>query len=623
MSYFNLLSLDEVGSSLKNLRCLRTFGRSAMATDLCNLLGGQVTEQGAFYWLRDRKATGIPPSVYYIDDLAAPGIPKAKGCDYSRYCIRPTVSLKDIEGYTTILDGGSDYMEIEYGEFPQTIEVGAQARMLESLFNIGGLNKTGKLYTINDQQKNADMDNRPFTPRSLTEYELSGSRYIRVQSKSLNLAPLSDSSLPKADAYYWVRVEPIRWIVDKFSNTCISKRAIMAGIPFNHTSGYTGYFNDSDIMKYFDFYFTDEIKPLAPKKKAKAKAKAEPKKNLTPYGFSYAACSEDDLIRGAILSDVSVFLHGRSSDGKSARVKAIDPDCEIIYLRNSTPESLNGKSAYNSNTGEMIDIPPTWYKRVMERCEKHPERIHIVFLDEITNALHSIQGMAFNIVLNKEVNGIWRLPDNVRIVAAGNDLEDSMAANTLVEPLFNRFAHVYIKTNAKSWLKWAMEDSTPSYLEYEKDSKPLPKIHPAVIAYIQSRGDSALRTPFTGERPNADPRKWELASRILFKTGKPNMIKSLVGNDITKDFIAFCKENPLSISDVINGKYNIDVIRKYDLAKKSMIVVGLALCDEAYFHQVRAFVKRLEPELVSYFDSLWLQNNPDGVDILAAAVDGE
>ncbi len=111
---------------------------------------------------------------------------------------------------------------------------------------------------------------------------------------------------------------------------------------------------------------------------------------MTPYGVSFSGVCEDEMIRGAILSDAVLFLHGKSSDGKGARIKAIDPDCEIIYLRNATPESLNGKSAYNSNTGEMLVIPPTWYKRIMEKCEKHLERIHILFLDEITNTIHSI-----------------------------------------------------------------------------------------------------------------------------------------------------------------------------------------------------------------------------------------
>ena len=65
-----------------------------------------------------------------------------------------------------------------------------------------------------------------------------------------------------------------------------------------------------------------------------------------------------------------------------------------------------------------------------------------VFFDELTNALPSIQGMAFNIILDKEVNGLWKLPNNCRVVAAGNELKDSLAANLMPEPLFNRFAHV-------------------------------------------------------------------------------------------------------------------------------------------------------------------------------------
>ena len=85
-----------------------------------------------------------------------------------------------------------------------------------------------------------------------------------------------------------------------------------------------------------------------------------------PYGFNFDNVTEEDIIKGAVESNVSVFLHGRSSEGKSARVKQLDPDCEIIYMRNATPDSLNGKSVYNAATGEMIDVPPTWYSKVKD-----------------------------------------------------------------------------------------------------------------------------------------------------------------------------------------------------------------------------------------------------------------
>lgn len=63
---------------------------------------------------------------------------------------------------------------------------------------------------------------------------------------------------------------------------------------------------------------------------------------------------------------------------------------------------------------------------MQSKYEKEPDRLHVVFFDEITNALPSIQGIAFNIVLDREVNGIWQLPENARIVAAGNDIKNAV-----------------------------------------------------------------------------------------------------------------------------------------------------------------------------------------------------
>ena len=57
----------------------------------------------------------------------------------------------------------------------------------------------------------------------------------------------------------------------------------------------------------------------------------------------------------------------------------------------------------------MIDVKPTWLKKLEEKCEKEPDRFHIVFLDEITNALPSIQGIVFNIVLDNKIHLLFEL----------------------------------------------------------------------------------------------------------------------------------------------------------------------------------------------------------------------
>lgn len=189
---------------------------------------------------------------------------------------------------------------------------------------------------------------------------------------------------------------------------------MVSGIRFlNKRTEYKGDFDRTEMKEYLDRYMLQDltqtvtftrVQNMTPEEKERFEEEqkhAERKRN--PYGLKFGQVSEEEIIRGAIESGVAVFLHGPSSEGKSARVKQIDPTCEIIYLRNATPESLNGKSVYNGSTGEMMDVPPTWLKKLQEKCEHEPDRFHVVFFDEITNALPSIQGIAFNIVLDREV----------------------------------------------------------------------------------------------------------------------------------------------------------------------------------------------------------------------------
>ena len=321
--------------------------------------------------------------------------------------------------------------------------------------------------------------------------------------------------------------------------------------------------------------FSDNIKMLANNNQKES----EP--NANPYGFIFDNVTEEDIVKGMIDSNVSVFLHGRSSEGKSARVKQIDPTCEIIYLRNATPDSLNGKSVYDQETDEMIDIKPTWLKNVEEKCAKESDKNHIVFFDEITNALPSIQGIAFNIILDKEVNGKWKLPENARIVAAGNEIADSLAANKLAEPLFNRFAHVYIETNTNTWLKWAVKNN----------------IHPAIILFIEQKNGSALRTAFNGVLPNADPRKWEMASKLLYETNNPEMLRSLIGEELTKEFIEFCisyKKEKMESPEVTKEEPQFTELTGLNLPSDSH------LCSVLSTHILQNFARIANPSLTPF-----------------------
>lgn len=629
MNNFTFLTDEQIFGNNK-LDIISRYGTKCAITDFSILLGGYVssddyTSEGNTR--KDRTGWWWTKTPYNNDARVVSGYG-----DRGWYSVntrkggaRPALPYSSIQSISSNgVRGASGIKEIEYGEYPQTIVDENYSRELERAYNNGSLRTTGKNYTT-DSVRYQDYDTN-FRPRAHTEYEYNGSKYIRfVGDSNCDGEVLSDGRTIQSGNTYWVRVEPITWLVDERANIALSKKLIFSGVQFKNRRDYKGDFDRTDIKQFMDNYFSKEIvsdrvySQTTSVEQIQNLEEKEPVRKQTPYGFNFDGVSEEDIIRGAVESNVSVFLHGRSSEGKSARVKQLDPDCEIIYMRNATPDSLNGKSVYNAATGEMIDVPPTWYSKVKEKCEAEPDKIHIIFFDELTNALPSIQGMAFNIVLDGEVNGKWKLPPNARIVAAGNDLNDSLAANQMAEPLFNRFAHVYIHTTVDSWLKWA---SAPKEnyerLDY-KEEEPEAKIHPSIYAYIAYKsysGHDVLRTPYTGDKPNADPRKWEMASKLLYKTKQPEMLRALIGEDLTRDFIAFARQQVISVEDVINHNYSKRDL-EMDVSQKFATAVGLSSVDDEHFEEVRDFMKQVGAEPRAAFESMWTHGDERRLERLA------
>ena len=622
MSELTFLTEDQIiGKNLLDI--IIKYGSKCTFTDFSLLLG--IDPRRIWWWTKTCDGDNGARGVDYEDFIYSFAV------DTRNAGARPAIPYSSISSFPiTELSKNDKTKEIEYGEYPQTVVDATYSRELENAYNYGILKTTGKKYTT-DSTRYQDI-NTKFQARSHIEYEYKGNKYIRfVADSNCDREDLPDGRTIQSGNAYWVRVEPIIWLVDLTADIALTKKIIFSGVQFKSERNYKGNFEETDIKQFMDKYFSKEIvsdkdySQITSEAQTQNIEEQEPVRDPNPYNFKYDEVSEEDIIRGAVESNVAVFLHGRSSEGKSARVKQLDPDCEIIYMRNATPDSLNGKSVYNSATGEMIDVPPTWYTRVLEKCRREPEKIHIIFFDELTNALPSIQGMAFNIILDKEVNGKWKLPPNARIVAAGNDLDDSLAANRLAEPLFNRFAHVYINTTVDSWLKWA---STPKEkyerLDY-KEKEPEAKIHPSVYAYIAYKsysGHDVLRTPYTGNKPNADPRKWEMASKVLYMTNQPEMLRALIGEELTRDFIEFTRQHIITVEDVLNHNYSSSDL-EMDVSQKYMTAIGLSMVDDEHFEIVREFMKEIGAEPRELFESMWVHGGQKKLEKLSEIQDAE
>ena len=335
------------------------------------------------------------------------------------------------------------------------------------------------------------------------------------------------------------------------------------------------------------------------------------------YGFEFETLDNDEMLHKYIEAGVSIFLHGPSGVGKSGRVKALDPTATRITLRpQMNPEEVDG--VLNRETGEYT--PPLWYIQLCEKCKKEPNRKHILFIDELTNVKPTVQSLVYSIVLDRAgKDGLWPLPDNAVVVAAGNESANNLAAYPLTNALFRRFSHIYYQVDKQSWLDWATGIKKASQVEH-KEQQDEARIHPAIIAYIMSRGGEVLNQDLDEENPSivTDPRKWEIASHVLYATKNPYALVPAIGDDPTADFASFVASIQISVDDVISGKAQPAYYSQYSISQKYATVLGLASATENQLPKVRQFISEaFGKEMLATYDSLWIGNDVERAQIIS------
>ena len=485
---------------------------------------------------------------YLADGDTVSRFGKQERCDLC--AIRPAILLEPEEvGQLQNLREEHGVVTAEFGEYPMAILDESLREMAEHDLPAGALPKTGKTYTLPGG-------------RVAEEYQLGGKRVVCLTVETnltLGFLQLSSGLCRTYGEPVFLEVKPLTWYYDAAAQLLISRDAITAG------------FSREEAEAYIAGALLSELRTSeAPERE--------------DYAFKFEAHDELALIRAYIEADIPVFLHGLSGDGKSDRVRQIDPDALDIELVNENPDSINGKTIYNEAKDEVREIKPVWLVHLEKLCEDG--KLHILFFDELTNATKQTQSVIFKIVLERIVNNRWRLPENARIIAAGNDRAESTVSHDLAEPLFGRFAHVYIRTTVENWMPWAVSH----------------RINPYVLEFL-ANNDLYLRTPYTGKEPNADPRRWELASRVLDNSGNDfALLEPIVGREPAEAFLKFFKaQQQLSAL----GAYTDAEIERFSAARKYQLAQQCLNLAPAKPDEARALVERLGGEFLAWYDYVW------------------
>ena len=258
----------------------------------------------------------------------------------------------------------------------------------------------------------------------------------------------------------------------------------------------------------------------------------------------------------------SVLLRGNHGIGKSQVVR------QVASIIASNEEMKNfeviDRRLSQMSEGDMIGLPstdgevtrfnpPSWYK---EACVKPV----CLFLDELNRATPEVMQAAFQIVLDRELNG-WQLHPQTRVFAAINT-GGSYTVNEMDPALLDRFWAIDLTPDVEDWIAWA------------KDSG---KVHENVITFITGN-DKWIDPPKGGDPGAVSPsrRSWERLSNALVQTGiaeQPDnplfypLCLGYVGTEATIAFHDYVK----TIEAQVTGE---EILNQYPQVKKKIERLG-------------------------------------------------
>ena len=681
MSDFTFLTEEQCFGNDK-LDILKKRGTQAAITDFSILLGAYVSDyhidndsslegRTGWYWTKsddgDNDARVVDPD----------GRWNCSRVNDRNGGARPALPFSSISSIPTNGESGKrardGILEVEYGYYPQKAVAKDMQERLERAYKNRTISRTKNSYTTDSVAY--DNYDTSFQPQAHQEYEYNGKRYVRVNANLYydgNYFTLSNGEKYKDGDSVWLEVSPVKWIVDEKSHMMITEKLIFAGVQFNKESNYhTEDFDKTDIKTFMDRYLsrdleqsrgtitlgeqTEETEEFKPRKSRLQKLNPDKTKEQ-----DRAKMTDTEIIHNWIEAGESVLLRGPSGIGKTERIKSLYPD--LIYMKltnNMFPEKVVG--SVNLQTGQSI--PPDFAKTVImqeateeerklieeniqniydiadevyERSKTSDKKV-VIMLDELLNVKPAVQSLVYTLVLNRmvEIGKGLKLPDNVVVVATGNQKKYSNVAEDLAEPLEKRFDHILdMKPKVGEWIT---EYAIPQ------------KIHPAVIGYMLSKYNNSGKSediqdigyfyeePEVGEehldrngckgRTN-DPRGWTSISNTLYnfernlEQGKyegkdvEDIIQRSIGTKLREEWAAeffdFYNLPTLTPEEVVKGMgegyTQADLPR--NISERFAYMTALITADEKQVEACREFIRKYcDPEYLEVYDIYWAGND--------------
>jgi hypothetical protein len=180
-----------------------------------------------------------------------------------------------------------------------------------------------------------------------------------------------------------------------------------------------------------------------------------------------------DFASICLAADKPLFTWGKAGSGKSDNMKQLvemHGFDGIIDLRLAITDPSDVKGVPVPVKTDKGEVWVRWARD--SRLPTDPDAKYLIILEELTSASPIVQGMAYQLVLDRGIAD-YVLPKGCRIMAAGNVKSDRGITNTMPGPLRNRFVHVELQPEVDVWAAWAVKND----------------ILPEVVAFVRFKQD--------------------------------------------------------------------------------------------------------------------------------------
>lgn len=291
-------------------------------------------------------------------------------------------------------------------------------------------------------------------------------------------------------------------------------------------------------------------------------------------------------------SRMSVLLRGDHGIGKSHSVFQLGDFFGLTVIDRRLSQMSEGDmiGLPKIEDGVTKFLPPDWY---MEACREP----RLLFLDELNRATPEVMQAAFQIVLDRQLNG-HKLHKDSRVFAAIN-ASHNYSVNEVDPALLDRFWVVDLKPSAEDWTTWAegkLSNNTVMFI----------KANPRFL-------DPAGKDPGAVEPSR---RSWERLDSTLSLAGlteKPedplfyNISRGFVGSEASIAYTDFVKnmDRQVKAEEILFGYEKVrDKVQKLGQEKWNICIEKIdeyvkehSLTEETAFN-LGEFAKDLPSELV-------------------------